>query len=125
MPTTLVTLPARLVTAAAAGALVGAVGSGIHQLATAGRRWPIGLVMALALTALFGLVLGRRRGPVAVRVAGVLGWAVVVALVSMRRAEGDVLVPGNARGYAFMLGGFAVLLAAAVLPARAAAPTHG
>lgn len=125
MPTTLVRLPARLVGAALVGALVGAVGSGVHQLVGGERRWPVGLAVALALTALWGLVLGRRPGPAAVRVAGTLGWVVVVAAVSMRRPEGDVLVPGNARGYSWMLIGFAVLLATVVLPARAAAQARG
>ncbi|GAB3590733.1 hypothetical protein GCM10027446_06330 [Angustibacter peucedani] len=117
MPATLV----KLVLAAVGGVLVAAVGSAVHQAVAGAHRWPVGLLLALGLTALWGALLGRRAVPALVRVAGVAGWTLVVLLVSPRRPEGDVLVPGNGRGYGWMLAGFALLVVLAVLPARAAA----
>jgi hypothetical protein len=111
---------AAAVLGAVVGAVVGAVGSVVHQLAVGGERWPVGLAVALVLTALWGGVLGRVPVSLVTRLAGVLGWAAAVLLLSQRRSEGDLLVPANARGYTWMLAGFVLLVALAVLPARAA-----
>ncbi len=125
MPQTVTSRAVSALVSAVVGAVVAAVGTAVHQLVVGAQRWPAGLAAALALTTLWGLLLGRRPGPAVARTAGVLGWAVVVLLVSTPRPEGDVLVPGNGRGYAWMFAGLVLLVATVVLPARRGAQGRG
>lgn len=94
-----------LVPAALAGAVAGLLGSFVHALEPAGL--PLGLLVAWALSAAVfvtaGLALGR---PGAVAAAG--GWLLVVLLLSSQRPEGDLVVPGSAEGYLWLLGGMLV-----------------
>ncbi|KQX65610.1 hypothetical protein [Angustibacter sp. Root456] len=87
-----------------------------HQATWTERRWPVGVAVAVGLTAAVALLLRAWGvGPVA-RAAGLLTWLVVTFAAALRRPEGDVLVPANARGYAFLVVGFAVLAAGLTAP---------
>ena len=88
------------------GAVVGLLGSFAHAVVLA--RLPVGLVCALLLSgATFvaaGLAVRSRTGAA----AAVLGWLLPVLLLSAPRPEGDLVVAGNASGYAWLLGGTVV-----------------
>jgi hypothetical protein len=62
---------------------------------------------------------------VVARGAGVLTWLAVTLAAAAQRPEGDVLVPANARGYAYLLAGFVVLVAALTAPDGRAARARG
>ena len=89
--------------AAAAGVLAGALGSFVHPVRAAGL--PVGLLCALALSAAVfvaaGLLVRARTGAAACAA----GWFLPVLLFSTQRPEGDLVVPGSAAGYAWLLGG--------------------
>jgi hypothetical protein len=73
---------------------------------------------------LVGRAASRVGGSTGALGAGVL-WIAVVLLLSSRRAEGDVVVPGSAVGTGFLLAGAvasAVAYGAAVLRPRADSP---
>lgn len=125
MPQTVTSRVGGALVSAVLGAVVALVGTVVHQLAVGERRWPLGLLTALALTGLWGMLLGRAPWPAVVRAAGVVGWVVLVAVVASRRPEGDVLVPANGRGYGWMLGGLVTLVAPVVLAAGTRAPARG
>ena len=104
MPTTL-----RLVLhglAVVAGVLAGVLGSFVHPFLVAGA--PVGLLCALALSAAVyaaaGLVVQARSGAA----AAAAGWLLPVLLFSSPRPEGDLVVSGDALGYAWLLGGTVV-----------------
>jgi hypothetical protein len=95
------------------GAAVGAAG-GLVQ----GAWFPGGLLLALAGAA--GLfrggahLLGGRSGAV----SPAAGWVIAVLLLTATRPEGDFLFGAGAGAYLFLLGGFAVAVICATLPAR-------
>ncbi|MGN6612987.1 MAG: DUF6113 family protein [Angustibacter sp.] len=96
-----------------------------HQATWTDRRWPVGVVVAVALTA--GVVVLLRAwgiGPVA-RGVGLVTWLVVTFAAAAQRPEGDVLVPANARGYVFLVAGFAVLVAGLTVPGGRRRRTRG
>jgi hypothetical protein len=91
-----------------AGLGAGLLGSFAHASTPYGL--PVGLLAALALClAVFALsrLATTSRAPVA---GAVLGWAAVVLLLTVRRPEGDLVVPGTVLGYCWLVGG---MLAAA------------
>lgn len=95
------------------GGLAGLVGTGVHQvmLGVGGNRWPVGVLAALVLVAVVhGSVRAAWPGswPSGLVTAS---WFVVVAVAAVAGPGGDLLVPGNGRGYAWLLGGSAVLVA--------------
>ena len=95
-----------------AGAGAGLLGSFAHAATV--RGLPLGLAAALGLClAVFLLagLLSRRKGPVGLAAGG---WVLVVLLLSVPRPEGDLVVPATPLGYAWLLGG-AVVAVAAVL----------
>jgi hypothetical protein len=102
------------VAALAAGTAVGVLGSFVHPLVRFGV--PYGLLLGLVLTATLvgtaGLVTGARSGALAA--AG--GWLVAVAVLSLQRAEGDLIVPATGLGYGWLLGGTAVVGLALAVP---------
>ena len=108
-----------LVPAVLAGAVAGLLGSFVHALEPAGL--PLGLLLAGALSAAVfvtcGLALGRRG---AVAAGG--GWVLVVLLLSSQRPEGDLVVPGSAAGYLWLLGGMLLAGACTVPRYRPPAP---
>jgi Family of unknown function (DUF6113) len=84
---------------------------------------PVGLVVGLALSlavfAFAGLAARSRSGAA----AAAAGWLLVVLALSVRRPEGDLVVPGTALGYAWLLGG-TVLAGLAVSWPYALLPRH-
>ena len=92
---------------AAAGVAAGVVGSFLHDLSVelVGIGFPVGLPLALVLAAAtYGLAGWLLRNRLAVLAPGV-GWLVPVLVLSVPRAEGDLVVGANLAGYAFLLGG--------------------
>ncbi len=91
-----------LAAAVTAGAAAGLLGSFVHPLSVLGV--PVGLLLALGLTAgvcvTGGLLLGR---PAAI--AAAVGWVAIVLLLASPRPEGDLVVPASATGYGWLLGG--------------------
>lgn len=96
------------------GTTAGLLGSFVHPLRAVGV--PAGLLCGLALTvsavATGGLLVGARTGAVAAAV----GWVLPVLVLSARRPEGDLVVPGTALGYLWLLGGTAVAGATVAWP---------
>lgn len=109
--------PLRVLLHAAAllvGSTSGLLGSFVHPLRVAGV--PAGLLCGLALTvaaiATGGLVTSSRTGAAAAAV----GWVVPVLVLSAPRPEGDLVVPGTALGYLWLLGGTLVAGATVAWP---------
>jgi hypothetical protein len=78
---------------------------------------PVSLVIAVVGNVLVGRAGARVAGSTGAVVPGLL-WVAVTLVLSSRRAEGDVVVPGDAVGLAFLLTGAlasAVAYGAAVL----------
>lgn len=108
------------VSAGAVGALVGAELGIFGAFAsgwTAAGLWA-GAGVAAAADLLAGLLLawaGPGRVPVT---AAVVGWFAPVLVLSSGRAKGDVVVQGNARGWAFLLLGALAFVPGGVWGAR-------
>jgi hypothetical protein len=82
-----------------------------------GTLVPVSLVIAVVGNVLVGRAGARVAGSTGAVVPGLL-WVAVTLVLSSRRAEGDVVVPGDAVGLAFLLTGAlasAVAYGAAVL----------
>lgn len=96
------------------GLAAGVLGSFVHASTVGGV--PVGLLtglgLSLAVFVLSGAALRGRRG-VAVATAG---WLVASVMLSLRRPEGDLVVPGTLLGYAWLLGGLVVAALAAAWP---------
>ena len=101
-----------------AGAVAGVLGSCAQQLVVGTARLPVGVVLAVLLLGALAVAVQAAARTRWGGAALALGWFAVVTLASTRRREGDVLVPGDAHGWAFLLGGTAVLGLAVVLPLR-------
>lgn len=96
-----------------------------HQATWGPGGWPVGVVLAVALTGAVALLLRAWGVGLAARAVGLLTWLGVTFVAAAQRPEGDVLVPGNARGYAFLVAGFAVLAAAFTVPGGRAVRARG
>ncbi len=100
--------------AAIGGLAAGLIGSFAHASTSYGV--PVGLLaglgLSLAVMATAGLA-SRSRGPAA---CAALGWLSIVWLLSTRRPEGDLVVPGTLLGYTWLLGGTLVATAAVSWP---------
>ena len=112
-PRTLLELTLALVLGAAAGLL----GSYAQQYVVGSARWPVGVLLALGLTAATAAAVRTSRTERWACVAAAVGWFAVVAAAASRRREGDLIVPGDGRGWAFLLGGALVLGIVIALPA--------
>ena len=110
--------------AALAGAVVGALGSLAHAVVATvgGVSLPVGLALAVTMSATMYVVLGLLLGRPGVA-AALVGWVVVVLVLGTPRPEGDVIVAGTATGTGWLFGGSLVglLLAAAPWPTAGAA----
>ena len=88
------------------GIAAGVLGSFVHPVIA--WHLPVGLLCALALSgAVFvaaGLAVRSRSGAA----AAAAGWLLPVLLFSSPRPEGDLVVPGDALGYAWLFGGVVV-----------------
>ncbi|MEU5880374.1 DUF6113 family protein [Spirillospora sp. NPDC047279] len=108
---------------AAYGAL-GLVGAIVGLVGSFAQDWTLGsfpLVAILLVPVTFGLVrlsgwaMGTRLGAL----IPTLTWGVVVFLMSQRRPEGDLVIPGNLPGYVYLVGGMlAAVIAIGTVPAR-------
>lgn len=100
------------------GAVFGAVGSFVQNW-TAGKV-PVAaivlVVLVFCMVRLAGLGMGGRLGAAIPAVM----WALVAFVMSMRRAEGDLIVPGTTAGYVYIIGGMLAAVAGVMLvpPAR-------
>lgn len=98
------------------GAVVAVLGTYAHLVVVGSGRWPIGLVLALALTASAGRLAGALPLPTGGPPAVVVGWLAVVLVASTTWPQGHPVILGNLRGWAWLVLGFVVLLATAVVP---------
>ena len=114
-----------LLASAVVGAVAGLLGTYAHLAVAGPGRWPVGLLLALALTASVALTLRGLRPVPGAMGALVAGWLVVVALAMSRRSEGDLLVVQNARGLAWLGLGVVVLVGVLVLPGSDAGASRG
>lgn len=107
--------------AALGGIAAGLLGSFVHASTAYGV--PVGLLaglgLSLAVFATAGLTT-RSRGPAA---GAALGWVAVVLMLTVRRPEGDLVVPGTLLGYAWLLGGTVVAGAAVSWPYASTGPS--
>jgi hypothetical protein len=107
--------------AALAGVATGLIGSFAHAIRAYGV--PVGLLagvlLTLAVCATAGLATGS-RGPAA---CAAMGWVSIVFLLSTRRPEGDLVVPGSLLGYTWLLGGTLVAGAAVSWPYASTGPS--
>ena len=103
--------------AALSGAVVGALGSLAHAVVTTagGLDLPVGLVLAVSLSATTYVVLGLLLGRPGVA-AALVGWVVVVLVLGTPRPEGDVIVAGTATGTGWLFGGSLIGLVLAAVP---------
>lgn len=107
--------------AAVAGAAAGLAGTGAHQVVGdwLGVRWPVGVAIALALLlAVAATVRAASSGLVPI-VLVAAGWLAVTGLGTVGSRGGDVIVPDNWRGTAWVLGGAVMLVAVLVRGPRA------
>ena len=89
-----------------------------------GTLVPVSLVIAVVGNVLVGRAASRLAGSTGALLTGVL-WVGLTLVLSSRRAEGDVVVPGSTVGMGFLLAGAlasAVAYGAAVLRPAADAP---
>jgi hypothetical protein len=106
-----------LLATAAVGAVAAVLGTYAHLVVVGAARWPVGLLLALALTAAVALCVRALRPPAGATGAFVVGWLVAIAFAVSRRSEGDLLIVQNGRGLAWLGLGVVVLVAALVVPA--------
>lgn len=103
------------------GAFIGLVGTGVHRMT---RPW--GLVLALALVLLGGVVARAWVGALGVLAVG-LGVATATAVLAAQGPGGDVLIAADTLGYIWYGGALATALAL-VLPRSwfsESRPVHG
>ncbi|QAY62018.1 hypothetical protein ET495_00460 [Xylanimonas allomyrinae] len=112
----------RMALALALGLALGALGTATHR--TLWHGLPLGLAIALALTASTGVLCRAWAGLGTLAAAGV-GWIAAVQVLSLQGQGGDVLVtdPGASlpvawAGIVWTYGGVALLGAVAFLPRR-------
>ncbi|GAB2456879.1 hypothetical protein [Xylanimonas ulmi] len=115
-------IAARLILAVALGGTIAALGTATHR--TLWHGLPIGLVLALALTASSG-VLARAWAGLATLAGAAVGWLVVAQVLALPGQGGDVLVtnpnaalPVAWAGIAWTYGGVVALGVVAFLPRR-------
>ena len=79
----------------------------------------------LALSLVGAALLRACATGVGARAVALAVWLLMTLLAAGQRPEGDVHVPANVRGYAYLLAGFAVLTAVLVVPERRPHPVRG
>jgi len=103
-----------------AGALAGALGGYAQRYVSGASRWPAGVVLALLLTAAVAFLVHQGSAGRWSVLTMALGWFAAVGLAASPREEGDLLVPGDGRGWSFLLGGTVLLGVALAMPGRSA-----
>lgn len=104
---------------------VAVLGAVAHQAVWGQGRRPVGLVLALLLTGAAAVFLRACRVGVVARAVAIGVWVLVVVEAGTYTSEKDLLVPGNVRGYAFLLGGFLVLAVPLIAPERRRSARRG
>jgi hypothetical protein len=116
--------PSRVLAGAVAmlgGLGAGLLGSFVHADTSYGV--PVGLLAGLGLSLAVFVTAGltaRSRAPAA---GAALGWVVAAVLLSVRRPEGDLVVPGTLLGYVWLLGGTVLAGAAVSWPYASTGPS--
>ncbi|WP_285491922.1 DUF6113 family protein [Actinomadura sp. NBRC 104425] len=115
---------AEAVAAGAAYAALGVLGLLFGLFGSFAQGWLVGAVpvAAIVLTAVnfaaVRLAAWAMRSPLG-GVVFAVPWGLAVLLMSIKRSEGDLVVPGTAAGYVFILGGVVgAVIAAALQPTR-------
>lgn len=102
------------------GVLFGLLGSFMQNWTTG--PVPVAAIILVALVfcmvRLAGLGMGGRLGATIPAVM----WAVVAFVMSMRRAEGDLVVPGTTAGYVYIIGGMVAAVAGVMMVPAARPP---
>ncbi|MBO2454587.1 hypothetical protein J4573_46390 [Actinomadura barringtoniae] len=101
------------------GAVVGLIGSFAQDWTVGSSSIPVAavalVVVNFGLVRLAGFGMGGRMGAV----IPLLTWTAVVFLMSQRRPEGDLVVPGTTPGYVYLIGGLvAGVIAVALVPVK-------
>jgi hypothetical protein len=110
--------------AGAAYSALGLLGMVVAVLGAFAHPWAVGAVpvaglvliaVNFAMVRLAGWAMGGRLGAA----IPMLLWTAVTLLLSTRRSEGDLVIPGNMPGYLFIVGGLvAGVIAVSLVPAR-------
>ncbi|QKG21809.1 DUF6113 family protein [Actinomadura verrucosospora] len=116
-PLTAVVSGAAYAALALLGGVFGLVGSYAQQW-TAGKVPVTSIVLVLLVYAMARLAGWGMGGKIGAAVPAVV-WGVVVIVMSMQRAEGDLVVPGTLAGYVYIVGG---MVAAGIAVARVPSP---
>ncbi|MFC6934192.1 DUF6113 family protein [Actinomadura yumaensis] len=110
--------------AGAAYAALGLLGGVVGLLGSFALNWSTGdvpvaavllVLLVFAMVRLAGWGMAGRLGAAVPAVV----WGVVVMVLSMQRPEGDLVVPGTAAGYVYIIGGLvAAVLAVSRVPSN-------
>ena len=100
-----------------AGVAAGLLGS--FTFAYTRGSLPVGLLVALCLCLVVFVASGLLLSSRAAAVVATGGWLVSVGVLSMKRPEGDLIVPATALGYSWLLVGTLVAGLSLVVPYRA------
>lgn len=103
-----------LVLALAAGAVTGVLGGYAQQQVVGAGRLPVGVALGVALVVSVTVLVRASSTAPWVVLPLALGWFAAVLAMASPRPEGDLVVPGDGRGWAFLLLGTAVLAVALV-----------
>lgn len=97
------------------GLVVGTVGTVMHRVVVTDHLLPAGVVVAL-LAVLAAGILSRAWNGYAGVAGYALGWVVAVQVLASKGPGGDLLVPNQTVGLAWVWGGMIAIMVVAFLP---------
>ncbi|MHA7133953.1 DUF6113 family protein [Oerskovia turbata] len=97
------------------GLVVGTVGTVMHRVVVTDHLLPVGIVVAL-LAVLSAAILSRAWTGFAGVVGFAVGWVVAVQVLASKGPGGDLLVPNQTVGLAWVYGGMIAIVIVAFLP---------
>lgn len=100
--------------AAVAGVTTGVTGSFVHGLSSYGV--PVGLILAVAVTAATFAVAGALAGSRLGAGVAVTAWLLPVLFLSTPRGGGDLVIAGTPAGYAWLIAGAVVSVVSIARP---------
>ncbi|TDD81040.1 hypothetical protein E1293_19540 [Actinomadura darangshiensis] len=111
----------------AAYAALGLLGGVFGVVGSFAQDWsagpvPVAAIVLVVLVFAMALLSGRGMGGRLGATIPAVVWAVVVFVLSMRRPEGDLVVPGTTAGYVFILGGMIAAVIGVMLVPPAGRP---